>query len=314
MQNLIFSLQVVAPVFIIVFLGVLLKRWQLINDLFITTSIKLAFNIAMPALVFIKIAETDFFQVFQPGQITFVLTATLISFLFAWLVSGYLTDNGRSKGAFIQGSYRGNYAIIGFAVILNMLGENGLAKAAIILSFVMPLYNVLAVIALTVPTRNEKNTHQGKIIKEILTNPLIIAAVLAFPFSFFNIPLHPILANTGNYLAALALPLALISIGGLLSFRSIQKRMREAFAAVFLKIVLFPLLFTALAYQVGFRGDDLGIMYVLFASPTAIASFIMAKAMDSDAELAANILLISTLGSVFTISIGVFILKSAGFI
>lgn len=58
--------------------------------------------------------------------------------------------------------------------------------------------------------------------------------------------------------------------------------------------------------MVGFRDQDLTVMMILFACPTAAASFVMAKAMGANAELTANIILTTTLGSVVTISLAIY--------
>jgi malonate transporter and related proteins len=134
------------------------------------------------------------------------------------------------------------------------------------------------------------------------------------PFSYFGIALPEVLKTTGNYLAALALPLALVGIGGFLNFHDITKESSLTIVSTVLKLVVFPLVMTAAAYFLNFRGIDLGIIFILFACPTAIASFIMAEAMGANSRLAGNILLLTTLASVVTITLGLFILKENGLI
>ena len=230
-----------------------------------------------------------------------------------WLIALVVSKNGRDQGSFIQGSFRGNFAIVGFAIIYNMFGNSGLGKAAIMLAFIMPLYNVLAIIALTVPVHKEKQVGIKRIIIEILKNPLLLAAVFAMPFSVCKITIPQFLFKPIEYLADITLPLALIGIGGSLNFESIKKDSKLAFIATVLKIVVIPLALTFLAIVFGFSGENLAVMFILFACPTAIASFIMAKAMNCNAELAGNIIVLTTLGSVLTISLGIFILKSLTF-
>ncbi len=155
MQNLIFSIGLVAPVFLIVALGYLLKKLGMINDNFVTLSSKIVFTISLPALIFIEIISVDIGKIFDAGAIIFVYAGTLVAFSLAWIVSGFLTKDGKDKAAFIQGSFRGNYAIIGLAIIVNFYGTESLGKASLILAFTIPLYNVLSVIALTVPLKKK---------------------------------------------------------------------------------------------------------------------------------------------------------------
>ncbi|MGD8305527.1 MAG: AEC family transporter, partial [Ignavibacteria bacterium] len=75
-----------------------------------------------------------------------------------------------------------------------------------------------------------------------------------------------------------------------------------------------PVILTTGAYYFGYRDTDLGIMFILFACPTAIVSFIMAEAMGCNSKLAGNIIVISTIGSVITISAAIIILRSTNLI
>lgn len=313
MQNLIFTLNVVAPVFLIIIIGVILKLTKGINDNFVSVSSKIVFNVALPAFVFIKLATADFSQAFDLKLIIFVYAGIIFSFILIWIISILLTKNGRDRASFIQGSFRSNFVIIGFAIVFNMFGNSALSKAAILMAFVMPLFNILAVIALTVPVKKEKQLSISKTICEIITNPLLLAVIFSLPFFYFNITLPQILTKTIDYLAALTLPLALLGIGGSLNFESIKNDCKLAVIATALKIIILPATFIFLSIKCGFTGEDLGVLFILFATPTAIVSFIMAKAMDCNAELAGNIILMTTIGSVVTISLGIFLIKSAGY-
>lgn len=314
MQNLIFSIGLVAPVFLIVALGYFLKKLGMINDNFVTLSSKIVFTVSLPALIFIEILNVDIGKIFDLGAVTFVYAGTLVAFSVAWIISGFLTKDGKDKAAFIQGSFRGNFAIIGLAIIVNFYGTESLGKASLILAFTIPLYNVLSVIALTVPLKKEKKADYKKILFEILKNPLIIAVISAVIFSSFKLKLPDVLFKTGTYLAELALPLALIGIGGFLSFKDVTQNHLITTISTMLKLIIIPTAATFAAYAFGFTGSDLGIIFILFACPTAIASFIMAEAMGVNSRLAGNILLLTTLTSVVTITIGLFILRQNGLI
>ena len=314
MQNLIFTLNLVAPVFLIVALGYVLKKLRLINDNFVTLSSKIVFLVSLPVLIFMEIATMKISEVLDFNLILFVYIGTLLSFGLGWIISIPFIKEPRDKAVFIQGSFRGNFAIVGLALIANVYGTERLGKASLILAFTIPLYNVLSVIALTVPMRKEKQLNYFHTFMEIAKNPLILAVIIAVPFSYFNIKIPIVVLKTGEYLAALALPLALLGIGGFLSFTNLRKGAAIVFSSTFLKLIVIPLAASYAAYKFGFIGEDLGIMFLLFACPTAIASFIMAEAMGVNSRLAGNILLVTTLGSVITITIGLFILKEMGLI
>jgi len=312
MNNLIFTFNVVAPVFLLIFLGFILRRRNFINENFILVSSRIVFNVTIPALVFAKLSTTDFRVTFDLRQIVFIYIGTLVFFALTGIFSNFLSKNGKDRASFIQGSVRSNYAIVGFALVSNTFGNQALGKAAILLAFIMPLYNVLAIIALTVPVKREKKIGYKKTVIEIISNPLILATIIAIPFSYFQIFVPQFLMVTVDYLATLTLPLALLGIGGSLKFEGIKKDSKLALWATLIKLIIIPASLTFIAVQLGYQQEDLGVLFMLFATPTAIVSFIMAEEMGCNSELAGNIIVMTTLGSIFTISIGLFVMKSIG--
>ena len=213
MQNLIFTLNTIAPVFLIVFLGIGLKRARMIDDHFIKVSSQIVFNVTLPALVFSEIATTNYSEVLHAGQIGFACAGVLVSCTIAWILSSFICQNGRDQGAFIQGSFRSNFSILGFALIYNAFGQTALANAAVLLAFIMPLLNILSVIVLAVPMHRENQINLRHTGLSLLKNPLILSAFAAIPFSYFQIHIPGMLIGTVKYLAAMTLPLALLGIG-----------------------------------------------------------------------------------------------------
>jgi malonate transporter and related proteins len=313
-ENIIFTGNVVAPVFLLVALGYFVKRINVINENFVDVTSRFVYNVSLPALVFINIAEIDLGEAIEFSQIIYIYAATLISFFIIWILSIPFIKDGKNLSVFVQGAYRSNFAIVGFAIVSKLFGSYALGKAAIVLAFILPLYNVLAVIILTVPLRKERKLNLRKTLIEIVLNPLIIAVIIGLFFSYYRIEIPSLINSTAGFLSELALPLALIGIGGSLNLENIKKASGLAFTSSAIKIILIPFFLTFGAYHFGFRGLDLGIMFVLFASPTAIVSFIMAEAMGANSKLAGNIVLISTVVSVFTIAAGIVILKELALI
>ncbi len=314
MSTLAFSVNAVVPVFIIILLGLFLRRRGIIDAQFVAVSQKVVFMIALPALIFESIASTDPGEVLDGPLIAFALGGTLAVFLLTWLVGRYLIPNRQSLGAFIQGTYRSNFAIIGLPIIGSMFGAAGAAKGAIVLSLAMPLYNVLAVIILSVTAPRSGEIDFAAIVRNILKNPLIIASVAGIACALLRVRLPVVAVKSIGYLTDISVPLALLGIGGSFSAGRFREKLRLSLAATFLKILFFPVVLVGLSALVGLRGSSLGVLFIFFASPTAVSSYIMAKAMDSDADLAGQIVMLTTLGSVLTIFAGVFVLKGMGVI
>ncbi|HDQ45761.1 MAG TPA: AEC family transporter [bacterium] len=314
MQNFLLISESVAPVFLIAFLGIFLKRIRFIDDRFVHASSHLVFSVSLPGLVFSRLSNVDFFTIFYPKQIIFIVVSILLTVAAIWSMAARKIHRGQDLGTYVQGAFRSNYAIVGLAVNVHVFGEASLGVTAVILAFIMPLYNLLSVGVLTMTTRKENRIDWLDTTMRILKNPLIIAVLVSLPFSIFRIPVHAVVEKTTASLAAMTLPLALIGIGGSLNLEAVKRASRLAVSASVVKVILIPAVWTPVAVWLGFRNIELGTLFVLFASPTAISSFIMAKTMEGNAQLAGNIVLISTLAAGVTITAGLFILKSYGFI
>lgn len=314
LNNIIFTANIVAPVFLIVVLGYVLKKLNVINENFVAVTSKFVFNVSLPAFIFMKLYNIDLGAAIDAGQIIYIYAGTIFIYLAVWLISIPFINDGKNLSVFVQGAFRGNYAIVGLAIISNLYGNGGLAKATLILAFILPLYNVLAVIILTVPMRKIKKQNLKGTFIEIIFNPLIVAVIIALPLAYFKLELPSMIFASGNFLSDVALPMALIGIGGSLNFENVKKASGLAFTSSTIKLIILPLILTTGAYYFGYRNIDLGIMFILFSCPTAIVSFIMAEAMGCNSRLAGNIIVISTIGSVITISAAIIFLRSIGLI
>lgn len=305
-----YTLEVTVPIFLIVFLGLYLKRTARIDDVFIAVSSRLVFNICLPVLMFMAITQAKVSLSAQQHLVIFALFAALGSFLLAWWLSPFIVKDSE-RGVVTQGAFRANLGIIGIALCHKAYGAEGLAIGALLLAVVTPAYNVLSIYALT------RSQHSGrpnwlKVLWEILKNPLIIAITLAFLCLAFGLEMPHWAADTANYLGRMTLPLALIAIGGSLSLSALRATSRPATVAVAGKLLLLPLLITGAAYLAGLTGPVLGCVFLMFASPTATASFVMVKSMGGDARLASNIIVTSTLFSALTISAGLYFIRAFG--
>jgi predicted permease len=200
--------------------------------------------------------------------------------------------------------------IIGLAYCVNAYGEPGLLVSSLYLGLVTILFNILSVITLS----RSLHKRQGvwRIVRGIATNPLIIAIGLALPVSWFDITLPALLLQSGQYFADLTLPLALLCTGASLNFRTLRGEIGNTLTAAACKLLVIPVLFTLVGALLGFRGIDLGVLMLMSSAPTATASYVMVRAMGGNATLAANIVVLTTLGSLFTTSLGIMALKGLG--
>lgn len=297
-----YTLSVTAPVFLVVFLGIWLKVSGRINDGFISTASALVFNVCLPILIFLSIQDHQVDWSAQTQLILFSVGAAAVTFLLFWWISRFYVPH-EDRGVVVQGAFRSNLGIIGLALCAKAFEADGMALGAVLLAVVTPIFNVLSVFALNRSLHADGPMPIGKTVLDVVKNPLIIAIVLGFSFNQMDFKLGKVLYDAGSYLAQMTLPLALIAIGGSLSLREFKVSSRLSLHAVFAKLLLVPVMVVATAYGLGFRGAELGCILLMFASPTATASFIMVKAMGGNYALASNIVVLSTLMSGVSISV-----------
>jgi hypothetical protein len=313
MLSLVFqTLSVTAPVFVMLFLGVLLKRLNWIDAAFINTSSSLVFRATMPTLLFIAILKADLDAALQPALLSYFVLANVAMFGLVWLWALWRCP-WADRGVYVQGSFRGNNGIVGLALATSLYGDYGLSLGGVLAGVVILVYNSLSAVILAIYSPDGKASVSA-IMLSILRNPLIIGVTAAVPFAYWQISLPDWLMTSAQYFAQMTLPLALICIGGTLSLSVLRESSSLATSASLMKMVWLPLLATLGAWLAGFRGADLGILFLYFASPTAAASFVMARAVNSNHQLAAIIIVLTTLWAAATINAGLFLLGWLGWI
>lgn len=304
---------IVLPVFLVIGLGFSLKRTGLVNSEFLFSLNRLIYYIALPALLFYKIAMADFLVSFNGALLTGLVVSVLIIFVISYGYAGIRRYRPSVQGAFCQGAFRGNLAYIGLAIVYNAFGEEGFAVAGILLGFLVPLFNFLSVLALILPQR--RDTYQlGTffLVKQIAYNPLILASFSGIIWSFLGLPLPQIVDRALGIVTGMSLPLALIAIGASFSFRKLRGDLEVAALSAGLKIVILPTLTGGLLFLLGVRGQELAIGVLLAGTPTATAAYIMAQQMKSDAELSGAIIMLSTLCSLATYTFALYFLQFIG--
>ncbi|WP_404437696.1 AEC family transporter [Stutzerimonas chloritidismutans] len=306
------TLGITAPVFVMLFLGVALKRLGWIDAAFIQTASALVFKATMPALLFISIIKADLDAALQPALLIYYVIATVATFFLAWGWALWRCP-AADRGVYVQGAFRGNNGIVGLALATSLYGDYGLSLGGVLAGVVILLYNSLSALILAIYSPDGRSG-AGAIFLSILRNPLVIGVTVAVPFAYWQIPLPGWLMTSGQYFAQMTLPLALICIGGTLSLSVLRESSRLALSSSLMKMIWLPALATVGAWLAGFSGPELGILFLYFASPTASASFVMARAVNANHQLAAIIIVITTLMAALSINVGLFLLGWLGWI
>lgn len=311
MSNLIYSINATLPIFLLIILGKVLKTTKIINDEFTKTADRYVFRIALPALLFSDLTENNVGSAFDGKYVLFCFSVTIFSIAVLWGLTEKFMKNEEQKGAFIQGSYRSSAAILGLAFINNMYDSVGMAPLMII--GCVPLYNIFAVIILTLKGDNGgKKPNMKETFINVMKNPILLSILIALPFALLNLHFPSFVNKAIGSVANTATPLALISIGASFEGKKALKKMKPTLLASFIKLILLVGLFLPLAVFFGYRNQEIMALLVMLGSPTTVSSYIMAKNTGNDGILTSSIIVLTTLLSSLTLTLWIFILKSFG--
>lgn len=315
MENLIFSLNATMPVFLMMVLGFLLhQRTRLLNDSFAGYLNTFVFQVALPVQLFKNLSESDFHTVWNGRVVLFCFVVSLVSILAMAALSLLLRERA-IRAEFIQAGYRGSQALLGAALMQNIYGETG--PLALILIGAVPLYNVAAVVILTLMAPDGGCLDRralGKTFRGIVTNPIILGIAAGLLWSLLKIPQPVILQRAVSSLAATATPLGLLALGACIDMKGIAARWKPTVAAGVCKLLVFTALFLPAAVWIGCRDEILMAVLVMLGSPTTVSCFSMARSMGHEGTLSSGAVMLTTVCSAFTFTGWLYLLKAMALI
>lgn len=323
LENLIFSLNATMPIFLLMVLGNVFRRINMINEDASSFMNKFVFKVALPALLFSDLAKQDFVGTWNPKFVLFCFVATICSITLIWVLSRIFVKTPSRRGEFLQGSYRSSAALLGIAFIHSIYGESSSGMAPLMILGSVPLYNIFAVIILTLTAPEYENSgdssnNKGILIKKtivgILKNPIIIGIVAGLLWSVFKIPIPKVVDTVVGDIGGLATPLGLMSMGASFDGRKAMQNVKPALVASFIKLFLLVMIFMPIAIKLGFAGEQIVAILVMLGSATTVSCFIMAKNMGHEGTLSSSIIMMTTFGCSFSLTFWLFILKTVGVI
>ncbi|MCM1090164.1 MAG: AEC family transporter [Butyrivibrio sp.] len=331
---LIFAINAVMPIIIMIGLGYYLKQKGLFTEEFLKIGNKTVFKLLLPILLFTNLTQMDSFAELELNAIVYVTAAIAILFIVGLVISTRTSDP-RQKGVLLQCVFRSNFALIGVPLAQLIAGEQGVQAAAVLSAFTIPLFNILAVIALSLYAADTQTIKPAqricKILKDILHNPLIIG-VLAGILVVCLKPVIPLLPHglTGfisrfgfvqtvlDYLAKASTPVALLILGGQFEFSRVQSLKRQIILGTTGRLLFAPLLGIGGAvllhvnHILTFDRGTCAAFIALFGTPVAVASAVMAEEMGSDGQLAGQLVVWTTLLSSVVIFVSIVLLRGIG--
>lgn len=327
------AVNAIAPVVLLILLGYLLKRSGFFSQSFVKTGNKLVFNVCLPAMLFITVYDIEGFSVINWEFAGYCVVMLLVIFALGFFTAVLTTREPQRRGVIWQCVFRSNFAIIGLSLAGALGGPEAVAVAAIVSSFTVPLFNILAVIALSAFVENgDRKRDVLRILRNIAKNPLIISVVLGLvcvgireaQTALWGAPVFTLrqqgklLYTTVNNLKAIASPFALLVLGGQFVFSAVRGMLKEIAVSTLWRIVFSPLLGIGCAVLLSGMGilscgvNEYPALVAMFGSPVAVSSAVMAGSMGGDEQLATQLVVWTSVFSIVTIFAEVCLLMGAG--
>ena len=310
-NDFMFSVGAILPVFGVMVLGFLLRRRGFLTQGFCQTGNRLVFNLCLPAMLLRQIASMGGVRASDGSFLLYAFAATLAGVLAVWLPAHFFMKNKTQVGAFAQGAFRGNTALLGAALLQSICGSQ--AYAPLIILAAVPVYNVLSVVVLSLEAGGGGTLDRARVLgalKQVARNPILLGILAGMPFALTGrsipLPADKVLSMLGG----LASPLSLLIIGAGFRWQAALEKRRTTLLAALVKLVLLPAAALPPAAALGFRGEALVALLVMSGTPSAVSSYIMAENMGNDGVLANGIVAVTTLLSAVTLTGWIFLLRT----
>ena len=309
-QNFWICINAVVPLMIYLIIGMLVKRVGLINDDEVHRFNRLVFIVLFPPMMFENLYGAKLSTALSPRLIVFALVFLLSYIALSIPVVQKLEKKPETRGAMIQAMYRSNFVLMGLPIAINICGAGNVSKTAILVTIIVPTYNVLAVIILEYYRGDRASI--SKMLRKIVTNPIILGAVAAGIVISLNITVPKSIGRVVYSLSECTTPMAMMLLGASFNIKSVKSGKRNLSISIIAKLIVLPAIGLPIAMLLGFRGVEFVSLIVMMAAPCSVSSYTMAESMGSDGELAGNAVIFTTGISIITIFGWLFLFKNMG--
>ena len=313
MENLFFSINAVVPLFILITAGYIARQINFVSDNFLKEANRFVFRFLLPLMLFQNIRSTFHGNIDHVRLMLSALSGVAVIILISFLVVPLFVKSNARRGSMIQGIYRSNFLIYGMPLASGMYGQEAASIISMVMGIIIPFYNIAAVIILSVYSETRKEPVSFLLlVKDVFKNPLIQGCIAGMCFGSLGIGLPVVIDKPVSELAGAASPLALFLMGGEFKFRSLSNNLKLVLSATVSRLLVIPAIAVIIFILMGFRTIELSVLLCIFATPTAVSSYIMSQNMGCDGELSAQIVVLTTVASSLTIFIFVYVLRAIG--
>ena len=298
-----------APVFLLILLGWIVKRARWIDDGTWAAAEKATYYVFFPALLLESTAMASL-----GGLRILPLAAALLGAVLAVaglvaLIKPRLRLTDAAFTSVFQGAIRPNtYVAIG--IVLALYGQDGVAILSVALAVVVPVVNMLSVVVLVKHGSADADAGWGEALGQIARNPLILGILAGALLNGSGLGLPPVLGPLLHILGQAALPIGLLAVGAGLDLAAARAQAGTVWLTSAIKLGLLPILTAGTCLLFGVDGLALAVSVVYGCAPCSATSYVMARQMGGDPRLMAGIITATTLGAAVAVPLALAALRS----
>ncbi len=336
LDTFLFSFNAVMPILLLVILGYVLKVINFASDDFFKTANRTVFRIFLPIMLFYNVYEIETLFDVNWKAVIYCITVVLFLFVLGLIIAKLTAKKSEQVGVITQCAFRSNHAIIGISLADSLGGASATAFASVISAAVIPLFNFLGVVVLSYYSDSKKKPSIKETLLRTTKNPLIIGVGLGLivllirsfiPVGADGLPVFflkrdlPFLIKAISSASKVASPLALVVLGARFDFSAVGGMFKQISVGVLLKLVIAPIIGLSGAVLLSKNTDFINItvnempaLVSAFASPVAVSSAVMASEIGGDDQLATQLVVWTSVLSMLSLFVIVFLLKSVAYL
>lgn len=310
LQNFIICFKSVVPLAFYLAVGICLRKFKLISEDEVKRFTKITFVMLYPFLMFDNLYGKDIAAAWNGKMVLYAVASLALVIVLVWVLVCHFVKSNYNRGAMIQSMFRSNVVLMGLPIANYIFGKGNVTSVAVLLMFIVPIYNILAVIIFEIFRGGKPSAKH--ILRGVISNPLIIGGIAAAIVMLLGITVPEPLLTPIVALSDATTPVAMVLLGASLRLSGIVKDVRYVAVCVSTKLIIVPIFGIGGAILLGFTGVDLMAIILMYGTPTALASFAMASSMGGNGELAGETVVFSTLISCITLPLWLFLAMQLG--
>lgn len=293
----------ILSIIVMIFIGVLLKYFNILKVEDNETLNKIVVNVALPCMIFSALYSANV-SLFPSLTILtlFILICSLVIGIITYFVLKFLGYNQKALWSIIVVVVLGNTGFLGYPISQGIFGAVGVVRAAFCDLATSIIFISVSVILIMIFNGSIKVA-----IKKIVTFMPLWGIIFGIILNVFSIPIGDVGMNVVNYLAGATVPMVMISLGLSLNLGGFKRHLKEVSLASVIKLVIYPLIGIFILTIFGITGLEFNVALIEAAMPSALLSLILAIQFNLDTDLTSDCIFSNTLISLITLPIFIFL-------